>query len=138
MKWKPQSRDALRVVSIMIGPLFDTESLGPRPGFVEIRCSITVNTWPRLIGSRPASASALTAWLPDNSCRTSRSIWSRSASSPSFVMTCSLQTLSKNALGILLLERLVFRGIQHLLPLGEHHQLLLDAHDRALLVQVLQ
>ena len=46
MKWKPQSREALRVVSIMIGPLFETESFGPRPGSVEIRCSITVKTWP--------------------------------------------------------------------------------------------
>ena len=41
-----------------MGPLFDGESVGPRPGLVEIRCSITVKTWLRLIGSRPASASA--------------------------------------------------------------------------------
>ena len=42
MKWKPHSREALRVASIMIGPLFEGESVGPRPGLVEIRCSITV------------------------------------------------------------------------------------------------
>src|SRR5688572_26406247 len=140
MKWKPQSREALRVASIMMGPLFEGDSTGPRPGRVEMRCSITVNTWPRLIGWRPAFASAVTAWLPESSWSTRRSTCSRSASSPSFVMTWSFQTFSKNVRlspraplrgdgpgsnfsGIPLFELLELVGIEDLLAFREHHQL---------------
>ena len=36
MKWKPHSREALRVASIMMGPLFDGESLGALRTFVSL------------------------------------------------------------------------------------------------------
>src|SRR5688500_19921907 len=103
------------------------------------------------MGLRPALASAVTAWLPESSCRTRRSICSRSASSPSFAMTWSCQTFSKKVfielgprlrggdpLCVPLFQLLELLGVEDHLAVGEHHELRLDPHDRALLAQVAQ